>query len=102
MLVGYVGKDHINVSIGFLLFGALCATGLDGVGGIPFLRAVKPRQRREMTSVYRTYIEFSDLLPGFLFMGLLLYFDVGIVFITLSILMVFMAAISWRYLPKSM
>ena len=76
--------------------------GLDGVGGIPFYRAVKPRQRQRMTSVYRTFFESSELLPGFLFMFLLLYFETGIVFIVIGVLSAFLAVLNWKYLPKSM
>lgn len=99
---GLFGEARIVFAAAALLLASFFSTGLDGVGGIPFLRAVRPRQRREMTSVYRTYIEFSDLLPGFIFMGLLLAFPTGIVFIVLSGLMLFMALLVWNYLPKSM
>lgn len=102
VVAGLFGEARIVYAAAALLLASFFSTGLDGVGGIPFLRAVKPRQRREMTSVYRTYIEFSDLLPGFIFMGLLLVFPTGIVFIVLSGLMLFMAILTWNYLPKSM
>jgi MFS family permease len=102
LAAGLFGESRIAMAAGTLLLAAFFATGLDGVGGIPFLRAVRPRQRREMTSVYRTYIECSDLLPGFIFMGLLLVFPTGVVFIVLSGLMLFMAVLVWKFLPKSM
>jgi hypothetical protein len=85
-----------------LLFASFCATGLDGVGGVPFLRAVKTRQRSEMASVYRSFFECAELLPGFVFSFVLLQFEIGAVFIVLSFLMMFMAGLSWIYLPKSM
>jgi MFS family permease len=99
---GSIGFTHVGVVVGLLLAASLCATGLDGVGGIPFMRAVKPRQRREMTSVYRTYYELSDLLPGIVFMGLLSFFATPIVFIAVGLLGGFMAVLTWRHLPKSM
>jgi MFS family permease len=99
---GLIGFSHVFVVVGLLLFASLCATGLDGVGGIPFMRAVKPRQRREMTSVYRTYFELSELLPGVFFMGLLSFFGTPIVFIAVSLLAGFMCVLTWRHLPKSM
>jgi MFS family permease len=102
LAAGFFGETRIAFAASALLLASFFSTGLDGVGGIPFLRAVKPRQRREMTSVYRTYIECSDLVPGFIFMGLLLIFPTGIVFIVLSGLMLFMALLVWKYLPKSM
>jgi MFS family permease len=102
LLAGLFGEQRIAMAAGALLLASFFSAGLDGVGGIPFLRAVKPRQRREMTSVYRTYIECSDLLPGFVFMGLLLLFPTSFVFIVLSGLMLFMAFLVWKFLPKSM
>jgi hypothetical protein len=80
----------------------VCASGLDGVGGIPFYRAVKPRERQRMTSVYRTFFECAELIPGFIFMFLLLQFEIGIVFIVISVLSAFLTAVTWKHLPKSM
>jgi hypothetical protein len=91
------------VSIIFLLIAAMGATALDGVGAIPYMRAVKPRERREMTSVYRTFIEISDILPGIIFAFVL----------TVScppkpcscwwgLLSIFMAFVTWKHLPKSL
>jgi hypothetical protein len=101
-LAGALGIQHVNLAIACLLLTAVCASGLDGVGAVVFYRSVKARDRQRMTSVYRTFFECSELLPGFLFMGLLLFFNVGIVFIVIAVLGVFLALISWKHLPKSM
>jgi hypothetical protein len=45
---GIAGKELPYVAMFFLLFGAFAASGLDGVGGIPFLRAVRTRERQRM------------------------------------------------------
>ncbi len=102
ILAGLLGTQHVYLAVACLLLTAVCASGLDGVGGITFYRAVKARDRQRMTSVYRTFFECSELLPGFLFMGLLLFFNVAIVFIVIAVLGGFLALISWKYLPKSM
>ena len=102
LITGILGTDHVALAVVALLAAAVCATGLDGVGGIPFYRSVRPRDRQRMTSVYRTFFECAELLPGFVFMGLLLFFDVGIVFIVIAILATFLAVITWKHLPKSM
>lgn len=99
---GLVGKQHPYIAMALLLFGALAASGLDGVGGIPFLRAVKPHERQRMAAVYRTFIDFSDLIPGMIFAVALLYFDVASVFVILGVGLAAMGAISFRYLPKSL
>lgn len=86
----------------FLLVGALFASGIDSVGGIPFLRAVHSGERQRMAAVYRTFIEFSELVPGFIFAIALSFFNVGVVFIILGICLSSLAVLTWRYLPKSM
>ena len=101
-IAGLLGKDNASWSVGFLLLSAFFATGLDGVGGVPFMRAVKSHQRREMASVYRTFFECAELIPGFVFSFVLLRFEIGAVFIVLSTLLFFLAGLTWRYLPKSM
>jgi MFS family permease len=101
-LAGWLGTAHVYLAVVCLLLTAVCASGLDGVGGVAFYRSVKARDRQRMASVYRTFFECSEMLPGFLFMGLLLFFNVGIVFIVIAVLGGFLALISWKYLPKSM
>jgi MFS family permease len=99
---GMVGVANPNVTIVLLLFAALGASGLDGVGAIPYMRAVKPRERREMTSVYRTFIEFSDIIPGLAFALLLSVFPTSVVFVVVGLESLVMAILTWRYLPKSL
>ena len=102
IVAGYYGKASPWSAVICLLLAAVCASGLDGVGGVPFYRAVKPRERQRMTSVYRTFFEFAELIPGFVFMILLLHFQIGIVFIVIGVLSGFLAVVTWKHLPKSM
>ena len=102
LVAGSFGKASPWSAVVCLLLAAVCASGLDGVGGVPFYRAVKPRERQRMTSVYRTFFEFAELIPGFVFMFLLLYFQIGIVFIVIGVLSGFLATVTWKHLPKSM
>ena len=102
LVAGLFGKSDATSAVVLLLLASFCATGLDGVGGVPFLRAVKARQRSEMASVYRSFFECAELLPGFVFSFVLLQFEIGAVFIVLSFLMLFMAGLSWIHIPKSM
>ena len=99
---GMAGKEQPYLAMAFLLFGAFAASGLDGVGGIPFLRAVRPYERQRMAAVYRTFIDFSDLIPAMIFAVALSYFEIGVVFIILGTSLIVMGAIAYRYLPKSM
>ena len=100
--VGLAGKDLPYLAMFFMLVAALAATGLDGVGGIPFLRAVRPHERQRMAPVYRTYIDFSDLIPAIVFAVALSFFEIGSVFIILGIALAVVGSIAFRYLPKSL
>jgi MFS family permease len=99
---GVAGKEQPYLAMAFLLVGAFAASGLDGVGGIPFLRAVRPHERQRMAAVYRTFIDFSDLVPAMIFAVALSYFEIGIVFIILGGSLTIMGAIAFRYLPRSL
>jgi MFS family permease len=101
-IAGIIGGGAPYAMIAFLLLAALAASGLDGVGAIPFMRAVKPRERARMTSVYRTFIEASEILPGFVFALLLTLFDTSIVFIVIGLSTSIMAFLTWKHLPKSL
>ena len=99
---GLVAGSSPLLASAFLLVAALFASGIDSVGGIPFLRAVKPRDRQRMTAVYRTFLECSDLIPSAIFIVALHYFNVPIVFIILGAFLGVMSILVWRFLPKSM
>ena len=74
---------------------------LDGLGNIPFLRAVRPFERPQMATVFRTYIDLSDLLPAALYSLLLTFFDIRAVFFAAGLWMLVSAAVA-RHLPRSM
>jgi MFS family permease len=99
---GLIGTSHPYITIALLLVSAFFATGLDGVGAIPFLRAVRSHERPRMTPVYRSFIELSELIPGFIYAFLLLYFPTQATFVVLGLSMLIAAWLAWTYLPKSM
>ena len=102
MAAGASGADFPMVTAALLLAGTVGAAGLDAIGSTPFLRAVKPSERPAMTSVYRTYIDFAELAPSFVYSIALGFFGLGSVFACLSLLMFVSAALVWRHLPKAM
>ena len=102
LAAGYSGSDYPLVTIGILLGATVFGSALDGMGSTPFLRAVKSRERPAMTSVYRTFLDFSDLVPQLIFSLVLLYFGFGSIFVVLACLTFVAAVLTWRYLPKSM
>jgi predicted MFS family arabinose efflux permease len=85
--------------IACLLAAACGAVTLDALGGIPFMRFVHPYERPQMTSVYRTYIDMSDLLSAAAFWSLLNLFDLQAVFIA-SGLFSLAAVLVARQLPR--
>ncbi len=89
------------LAAGLLLAGALSVMVLDGLGNIPFLRAVRPLERPQMATVFRTYIDLSDLLPAALYSLLLSFFDIRVVFLASGAWMLAAAAVA-RHLPRRM
>ncbi len=86
----------------FLLWlSAFLATLVDGAGNVPFLRAVKPRERTEMTSVYSTFRHGTSLFTPGLFALVLAVLPLPFVFITGGAASIGMAWFS-RFLPKKL
>lgn len=99
---GLAGTGAPLVAAVFLFVGAIAASALDGVGGIPYLRSVRAHERPQMTGVYRSYVDLSDLLPSLIFSGVLLFFPLGSVFLILGAWLAIVGVVSWCYLPRSM
>jgi MFS family permease len=99
---GYTGVSAPITAGIFLLCGSVATSALDGVGGIPFLRAVRAHERPQMTAVYRSYIDCSDLIPSFIYSFALLLFPLGAVFVILGLGLCAVGLVAWRYLPRSM
>ncbi|MGF7161427.1 MFS family permease [Rhodoligotrophos appendicifer] len=99
---GMIGASSPWLTAGFLLLGTLACAALDALGGIAFLRSVHPHERAQMTAVYRTYTDASDLLPAFIYGILLGYFGLGSVFAVLGVFLLFCSWLTWRFLPRSM
>lgn len=85
----------------FLLVGAAAVSSCDAVGNVTFLRAVRKRERPEMTMVYSTFGEAASLGTMALFSGLLSIFDLWIVFLVTGLGM-FAFAFLARWVPRSL
>lgn len=97
---GLSGSAAPWITAGMLLGATVFIVPLDAVGGVPFYRAVHRSERAEMTAVYRSYMDFGELLPPLVYGVLLAFFDFGVVFVALGALLLFCAATSWRFLPR--
>ncbi len=84
-----------------LLIGSLACVALDAVGNIPFMRSVRVWERPAMTTVFRTYMDFSELLTPAIFALILTFADLNAAFVIVG-LMIASFALFARFLPKSM
>lgn len=89
------------LGIALIVGAALGASGVDGGGNVPFLRAVRPLERAEMTTVYMTYRNASQLGPPGIYAFLLRTFELPAVFVAGGALTVAMALLA-RYIPRRM
>jgi len=88
------------VALGLLVTAAFLMVMLDSVGNMPFLLAVHPHERAEMTSIYSTYRDMADMVPPGVYALLLLVFKLPIVFVTGGLLMMTMAALVRAVHPR--
>lgn len=75
------------------------AVALDVLGNIPFMRMVRPRERTEMTMVFSTWREVSELLTPGLAAAVLLVAPFSMLYVVLAV-MHFGAAMGASRLPR--
>ncbi len=102
LAAGFAGERAPLLAGGILLITSFFATGLDAVGGVPFYRAVRARERASMTAVYRTYLDIGDLLPNLVFGVVLLWLPLGSVFWVYGLACLGFGLVCWRWLPRGM
>lgn len=100
LVAGFLIDASLLVA-GLLLVAAANAVALDAFGNIPFLRAVHPYERPEMTTVFATSRDAAELAMPALFALLLTFFDLSVVFLVAGVFMVLFAALAC-YLPRRM
>ncbi len=102
LLAGFFGERFPLAAGAFLFCCAFFAIALDALGSTAFMRAVRSFERPQMSAVYRTYLDFSELLPPLVYSVVLAFFGLGAVFTTLGVFCAIWGLLTWRYLPKSM
>ena len=102
LAAGFCGERFPLAAGGFLFCCAFFAIALDALGSTAFMRAVRSFERPQMSAVYRTYLDLSELLPPLAYSVVLAFFGLGAVFATLGVFCAICALFTWRYLPKSM
>ena len=93
--------DDPWIAIGLILVSAIPLSATDATGNVPFLRAVKSRERTEMAMVYGTYRDMVGLVVPSVFTLLLLVFQLDAVFFATAIALLVYASYA-RHLPKAM
>jgi len=84
-----------------LLLATLATETIDGAGNSLFLRAVHPYERSEMTTVFVSYRDVSQLVPPGVFSLLLSVFNLSSVFVAGGLMMLSIAAVT-RHVPRRM
>ncbi len=102
VLTGVFGVAQPVMAASMMVAAAFFISMLDGLGPIPFLRAVRAHERPQMTTVYRTYLDASELIPPFLYVFAFMAFGFSGAFYTLAIILFATAALVWRFLPRGM
>jgi MFS family permease len=84
---------------GALLLAAFATGSIDGAGNLPFLRAVHPLERPEMTTVFATYRDAAQLAPPGVFSVLLKLFELPAVFVAGGAALVVLSHYA-RFIPR--
>jgi len=99
---GLAGETHPIAAAVVLLASTFFVISLDALGSTAYMRSVRSYERPQMTAVYRTYLDLSDLLPPLVYSIVLAFFGLGAVFVTLGAFTLVCGFITLRYLPRSM
>ncbi len=99
MSILYVIGEPKPLGLIFWVSAALGGVTLDVLGNIPFMRMVKPRERTEMTMIFSTWREGSQLLTPLMVSIVLLFAPFEIFYVLLALLL-FGAAIKASFLPR--
>jgi predicted MFS family arabinose efflux permease len=96
------GEAHPLLAGVFLLCSALFCIAVDALGSTVYMRSVRMRERPQMTAVYRTYIDLSELTPPLVYSVVLAFTGLGGVFAALAVFISACCWLTWRYVPKAM
>lgn len=110
LIFAYFASGLVTISIalaidlpflgaGLLLLAALTTSTIDGAGNLPFLRAVHPYERAEMTTVYATYRDAGQMAPPGVFSILLQLFALPSVFIASGVSYLVLSLVA-RHIPR--
>ena len=96
-----VAYPHPWIGFALFLLSGFAVVALDATATVTFFRAVRSRERAEMTMVFMTYGQVSQLGPLMVFSVLLTFVGLPVVFV-LTALLLFWAAWISRWIPRTM
>ena len=99
---GLLGPALPAVAGVVMVGGAFFVALIDGLGPVPFLRAVRVHERAPMTAIYRTYLDASELLPPLAYFFLFMLGGFPVAFAALALLLAAIGLITLRHLPRGM
>ncbi len=102
LLCGLAGVPNALVAGVMIVTAAFFISMLDGLGPIPFMRAVHSHERAQMTTVYRTYLDASELVPPAIYIFAFMAFGFSGAFYALALMLALTACLVWVYIPKSL
>lgn len=85
-----------------MVAGAFFVALIDGLGPVAFLRAVKAHERPQMTTIYRTYLDASELLPPLAYSLLFAVGGFALAFAALAALLAAIGILTLLHLPRGM
>jgi hypothetical protein len=89
------------VFVALILLSAVSAVALDSVTMVTFQRAVRARERPEMTTIFMTYRDVAQLVSTAVFSLLLTFFGLWSVFAATGLWLGYCAFLS-RWVPRGM
>jgi MFS family permease len=92
--------DSPMIASACLLVAALGLAAIDAIGNVPFMLAVRPHQRPEMTAVYSTFRDVADLATPGAFAVLLNLFALPAVFAASGLTMLGLSAAARQAHPR--
>jgi hypothetical protein len=102
LLAGALGPAQAVLAGVAMVAAAFFMAIVDGLGPVPFLRAVRAHERPQMTTVYRTYLDASELLPPLAYFFLFQLAGFAGAFAGLAALLAATGALTLRHLPRGM
>jgi hypothetical protein len=99
MVMLYLLGEPQPLGLVFWVFAALGGAIVDVLGNIPFMRMVKPRERTEMTMIFSTWREGSQLLTPLLVSMVLLVAPFETYYLLLAVILMIAGSVA-TYLPR--